>query len=64
MSAVLEAGREHVRAPPGRRIGTISPAAFDALKELEVPPPPPPPPEARAQATADAMLGTRAQNVA
>ena len=60
MSAVLEAGREHVRAPPGRRIGTISPAAFDALKELEAPPPP----EARAQATADAMLGTRAQNVA
>ena len=63
MSAVLEAGREHVRAPLGRRIGTISPAAFDALKELEVAPPPPPP-EARAQATADAMLGTRAQNVA
>ena len=62
MSAVLEAGREHVRTPPGRRIGTISPAAFDALKELEVLPPPPP--EARAQATADAMLGTRAQNVA
>ena len=59
MSAVLEAGREHVRAPPGRRIGTISLAAFDALKELEAPPP-----EARAQATADAMLGTRAQNVA
>ena len=57
MSAMLEAGRERVRAPPGRRIGTVSPAAFDALKEPEVLSPLP---EPRTQATADAMLSTRA----